>query len=415
MSSTDTLLDEAADEILIDKSDENENELMIDVGLEKLVRNSETASNLSPKTPEEITVILQKLMGEEKFHSLVSHGSDGEEQEDIARLNSEIMKVLHELLTVQEGDPQEIVKDILLRLCADESISVETGSTSSGEGPDLEDTDHELNAMDERVKSNDSSVDRNNPPSLSRVLSTTSEPEKDTTEAMHKAVFHKSFDDIDALLRKHKMDYYDVRDHHNNTPLLLAIKLGDIDMAMFLMNLGATYDIMSDTNFHLMDEAVLTKDRRLVRNIYGRMQRETWRKWTLRRPQLLHALKVIPDFFVEMDWNFSCSSILNPLVKNIAPHDKYRIWKRGNWLRIDSTIVGFSAPFSVKRGNVSLIFTGDGSDNPGDLLLIDRVKKTVLRVLRRWSTPTMKELDRIQAATSKKGSRNSLDVDVKNL
>lgn len=58
-------------------------------------------------------------------------------------------------------------------------------------------------------------------------------------------------------------------------------------------------------------------------------------------PELLSLLEnSIPDFYMEMHWSFECSNVLAPLVKAVAPHDHYRIWKRGSWLRMDSTITG---------------------------------------------------------------------------
>ncbi|CAN0544993.1 unnamed protein product, partial [Ectocarpus sp. 8 AP-2014] len=38
-----------------------------------------------------------------------------------------------------------------------------------------------------------------------------------------------------------------------------------------------------------------------------------------------------------------------------------RIWKRGSWLRVDSTIVGVGARFKLKRGRLSLVFMGKDS------------------------------------------------------
>lgn len=43
---------------------------------------------------------------------------------------------------------------------------------------------------------------------------------------------------------------------------------------------------------------------------------------------------------MEMHWSFECSNVLAPIVKAVAPHDHYRIWKKGSWLRMDSTITG---------------------------------------------------------------------------
>ncbi|CAN0538693.1 unnamed protein product, partial [Ectocarpus sp. 12 AP-2014] len=55
-----------------------------------------------------------------------------------------------------------------------------------------------------------------------------------------------------------------------------------------------------------------------------------------------------------------------------------RIWKRGSWLRVDSTIVGVGARFKLKRGRLSLVFMGKDSPTPGVLLRVDHTKSKVV-------------------------------------
>lgn len=57
--------------------------------------------------------------------------------------------------------------------------------------------------------------------------------------------------------------------------------------------------------------------------------------------------------------------------------DYDRIWKRGSWLRVDSTIVGIGARFKLQRGRLSLIFMGKNSEMPGILLRVDHTKEKV--------------------------------------
>ena len=137
----------------------------------------------------------------------------------------------------------------------------------------------------------------------------------------------------------------------------------------------------SDEKFHLLDEAVLTKDTRLITRVYIGLQACMWRHWCERVPLLMHALRLVPNFNVELNWRFQCSStLLKPLVNAFAPYDTYRIWKRGDWLRLDSTIVNMDNLFSVKRSELTMLFTGSGSERPGELLLLDRQEKTISKV-----------------------------------
>jgi GPCR-chaperone len=54
-----------------------------------------------------------------------------------------------------------------------------------------------------------------------------------------------------------------------------------------------------------------------------------------------------------------------------------QVWKRGSWLRVDSTIAGYSKRLRVERGAVSMLLQGTDSDAPGAMLKIDHKKKKV--------------------------------------
>ncbi|CAM9246680.1 unnamed protein product, partial [Ascophyllum nodosum] len=184
-------------------------------------------------------------------------------------------------------------------------------------------------------------------------------------------------------------------DHHGNTPLLLALKLARTEMAWMMIRAGAELDIPSDGSFHLLDEAIVLGDEDLLVEVYGRLQRQSWGRWRAKVPYLLGLLEdSIPDFYMEMHWSFECSNVLAPLVKAVAPHDHYRIWKRGSWLRMDSTITGYTKRLKTQRGNVSVLFLGNDSPGPGTLIKLDHGKKKIYNVLRRLESPTSSEVRR---------------------
>eukprot|EP00752_Nemacystus_decipiens_P009980 g8900.t1 len=205
-------------------------------------------------------------------------------------------------------------------------------------------------------------------------------------------------------------------DHHGNTPLLLALQLGRLECANALLEAGANVDIKSGRRYHLMDEAVLTGDQAIVRQVYMRAQQLTWLRWKGRLPHLLDILEEIPDFYVEMKWSFSAAFLMAPLMQAVAPSDTYRIWKRGSWLRIDSTIVGVGARFKLKRGRLSLVFMGKDSATPGVLLRVDHTKSKVYNALRRLEWQTNREVDKAVhnlMASSNKGGVDSTQFKAK--
>lgn len=212
-----------------------------------------------------------------------------------------------------------------------------------------------------------------------------------TANEMHIAVFRYDVEAVEALLRRRPVSYWDYADEHGNSPLLLAVKLGYINLSRMLIAEGFSCECSSIENgftYHLIDEAVLTRSLPLVQDIYREVQKSGWRKWLTKKNILLDCLEKIPNFYIELKWNFSGVGPMGGVVKMFAPDDTYRIWKRGSWLRLDSTIAGFNNNFSAKRANLSLIFRGRGPILPGDvpsemegeLLFVDKSDMTYQRV-----------------------------------
>lgn len=94
-----------------------------------------------------------------------------------------------------------------------------------------------------------------------------------------------------------------------------------------------------------------------------------------RRPDLVHALKQIDDFYMELKWDFHSWV---PLVSRILPSDICKIYKCGCLIRFDTTLVDFSE-MKWERGDISFLFRGDRPPKES-LTVLDREYQCYQRV-----------------------------------
>uniref|UniRef100_A0A8C8RS42 Ankyrin repeat domain 13D n=1 Tax=Pelusios castaneus TaxID=367368 RepID=A0A8C8RS42_9SAUR len=153
-------------------------------------------------------------------------------------------------------------------------------------------------------------------------------------------------------LREHDIELIDPR---GRTPLELAVSLGNLESARVLLRHNANVGKENANGWTVLQEAVSTGDPEMVQLVlqYRDYQRATNRLAGI--PELLNKLRRAPDFYVEMKWEFTSWV---PLVSKVCPSDVYRVWKRGENLRVDTTLLGFEH-MTWQRGRRSYIFKGE--------------------------------------------------------
>lgn len=68
---------------------------------------------------------------------------------------------------------------------------------------------------------------------------------------MHRAVYARDKPGLQLFMQARPQGLKQA-DHHGNTPLLLALKLGRTEMAWVMVRAGAELDVPSDGSFHLL-------------------------------------------------------------------------------------------------------------------------------------------------------------------
>ncbi|NWX17628.1 AN13B protein, partial [Aegotheles bennettii] len=190
-------------------------------------------------------------------------------------------------------------------------------------------------------------------------------------------------------------------DPRGRTPLHLATTLGHLECARVLLKHGADVGKENRSGWTgergVLQEAVSTRDLELVQLVlrYRDYQRAIKRLAGI--PILLEKLRKVPpsswatgagecwpwaaphpsvppqaqDFYVEMKWEFTSWV---PLVSKICPSDTYKVWKSGQNLRVDTTLLGFDH-MTWQRGNRSFVFRGQ--DTSAVVMEIDHDRRVV--------------------------------------
>ncbi|CAH9122305.1 unnamed protein product [Cuscuta epithymum] len=175
----------------------------------------------------------------------------------------------------------------------------------------------------------------------------------------------------------------DRRDVPNrDTPLHLAVKLGDETATDMLMRAGADWSLQNEQGWSALQEAICNKVEGVAMIIVRHYQPLAWAKWCRRLPRLIETMKRMRDFYMEITFHFESSVI--PFISRIAPSDTYKIWKRGGNLRADMTLAGFDG-FRIQRSDQSVLFFGDGSEDgkfpPGSLCMVSHKDKEIMNAL----------------------------------
>eukprot|EP00058_Branchiostoma_floridae_P002096 XP_002587584.1 hypothetical protein BRAFLDRAFT_230511 [Branchiostoma floridae] len=171
---------------------------------------------------------------------------------------------------------------------------------------------------------------------------------------LHWLVWHNKFHELLEVLRENQHDL-ERMDPRGRTALHLAVTLGHLESTRALLSHGALISTENACGWTVLQEAVSTGNPDMVQLS---LKHRDFQRASLRIdgvPELLAKLRSTPDFYVEMKWEFTSWV---PLVSRMCPSDTYKLWKKGSYVRVDTTLLGFDQ-MSWQRGSRSYIFKGE--------------------------------------------------------
>ncbi|KAG0028746.1 Ankyrin repeat domain-containing protein 13C [Podila clonocystis] len=167
-------------------------------------------------------------------------------------------------------------------------------------------------------------------------------------------------------------------DHHLLAPLHLAIMLNRKEAVLILLKAGANPMARSGTGWTPRQEATSRGDRSLIELLTRYQRKEFSGSFKQKAMNLVKQLSNdLDQFYFQLQWEFQSWV---PFVSGLCPNDTYHIWKKGNAVRMDTSLVGFEN-MKWLRGHISIIFRVDPESGP-ELVIVDRVKKITQRLAR---------------------------------
>ncbi len=251
------------------------------------------------------------------------------------------------------------------------------------------------------------SVSSGSPPEKGKTVSeiVLSEPVHDPPQvypAIHQLVFAADYWAIKRGLRNGVYKAEDLKlETKGNTALFLAVMLCGPEeedvrryriVDLFLRKGGDPLQKNAE-GWSLLDVAAAVKNEHIIRRIYESVRIAKLRIWKAKRDVLYDHLAKIPDFYMEIKWDFRSSVI--PFVSFFTPSDTFRVWKMGSSVRLDFSFLGFNEDKPVTSDTSILLREGylvEDAFRKFDLVILDRSHRELVNPLQ---TPEGEERDEV--------------------
>ncbi|XP_063720635.1 ankyrin repeat domain-containing protein 13C-like isoform X2 [Symsagittifera roscoffensis] len=187
---------------------------------------------------------------------------------------------------------------------------------------------------------------------------------------LHRDVYENNLEHLDEFWRKNKKrlnSALELFDPNGLNALHLACRLGRtqyLDLFLVLANTKFFKSRTRDPNalgWTVLDEAVVLGNRKYIKLVYLMLQYHQQKRLKEREALIKKSLSQTIDFCITIKWLFK-SWI--PLLSRYLPSDTCVLYKKGNCIRLDSTLLNFSQN-AWKRGKISVLYnpTKYGGEN----------------------------------------------------
>ncbi|PRP85449.1 ankyrin repeat domain-containing protein 13C [Planoprotostelium fungivorum] len=170
---------------------------------------------------------------------------------------------------------------------------------------------------------------------------------------------------------KKRQIFLNHRDWNGNPALHLAIHLKNKDIVRILLQRGADPSVRNGGGYSSMQEAIPTGEVEIPQMVYESISNSTKEEYLRRAPLIFAQLMELPDFTCDVHWEMKTWV---PLLSWALPNDTLRLYKSGDRLRIDATLLGLKG-LRWQRGNISFLLSG--REQNGSVVILDHQNKIV--------------------------------------
>ncbi|XP_040041079.2 ankyrin repeat domain-containing protein 13C isoform X2 [Gasterosteus aculeatus] len=189
---------------------------------------------------------------------------------------------------------------------------------------------------------------------------------------VHECVFRGDVRRLSSLIRTQNIAQ---KDAHGNTPLHLAVMMGNKECAHLLLAHNAPVKVKNAQGWSPLAEAISYGDRQMITALLRKLKQQSRETVEDKRPKLLKALNELGDFYLELHWDFQSWV---PLLSRILPSDACKIYKQGLNIRLDTTLIDFT-DMKCQRGDLSFIFNGNAVPAES-FVVLDNEQKVYQRI-----------------------------------
>jgi len=171
------------------------------------------------------------------------------------------------------------------------------------------------------------------------------------TLRMHRMVCENDAKSLKKLLEEQKYDV-NSQDSYGNTALVLAAMLGRTECIIILIKHGAKIKQRNKEGWSALNEAISYGNFDNIRILWSEAKKQVGDDIRVRATQIRESVERLKDLYIRLDWRFR-SWI--PFLSSFCPSDTIQIWKRGNSVRVQATLIGLKS-FRWQRGNIAFLF-----------------------------------------------------------